>query len=256
MKRIVIFILAALMLLTLCACAEEKKPTENPSEAEAGQTESTEQLNLEDLVLPITMKEQARLVVGEDSFDVKSVIELKGDHQASELGYTIASDDSVASVDENGVLTRKGYGQVSVSIFLKTNPAQFNIFNVTFAPENLYGATYKGGFKKADGTLGNEITLVLKEDKTFTLNVGAGQAKYLDADYDLDEKAVGEFTGTFEIDAASLTPVSLSSAEYSDESIKAAFGKTVDGDFCIRIRLNTVTVDGELKNVVIELIAQ
>lgn len=256
MKRIVIFILAALMLLTLCACAEEKKPTEKPSEAEAGQTESTEQLNLEDLVLPITMKEQARLVVGEDSFDVKSVIELKADHQLSELGYMIASDESVASVDEDGVLTRKAYGQVSVSIFLKANPAQFNIFNVTFAPEDLYGASYKGGFKKADGTPGNEITLVLNEDKTFTLNVGAGQAKYLDADYELDEKAVGEFTGTYEIDAASLTPLSLSSAAYSSENIKAAFGKTVDGDFCIRIRLNTVTIEGELKNVVIELIPQ
>ena len=253
MKRIFVFFLALLMILMMCACTETNEVTETASEAQESQTEP---FDLNDLVLPITLNEQARLVVGEDSFDVKSVIELKAGHQTNELGYEIVSDESVASVDEDGVVTRKAYGQVSVNIFLKSNPAQFNLFTVTFAPEDLYGATYKGGFKKADGTLGNEITLVLNQDKTFTLKVGEGQAKYMDADYVLDEKAVGEFTGTFEIDASSATPLSLNSTAYSSDNIKAAFGKTDEGKFCVRIKLNTVTIEGELKNVVLNLAAE
>ena len=256
MKRIFVGFLVLLVIFLMCACTEENDVPETTPAAEEELSEQTETIDLNDLVLPITLKEQARLLVGEDAFDVKTVLELKAGHQTSELGYSIASDESVASVDEDGVVTRKAYGQVSVSIFLKSNPAQFNIFNLTFAPDDLYGATYKGGFKKTDGTLGNEITLVLNQDKSFTLKVGDGQAKYLDADYDLDSKAVGEFTGTFEIDASSLTPVSMASAAYSSDIIKAAFGKTVDGAFCIRIKLNTVTVEGELKNTVIDLSAQ
>ena len=250
MKRILIFFLAALMIFLMCACSEKNDTAESSSET------AEESIDPVDLVLPVTLKDQAKLVVGEDSFDVKTVFEMNAGRQADEIGYSIASDDTVASIDENGILTRKGYGQVSVNIFLKSNPALFCIFNVTFAPADLYGATYKGGFKKADGTYGNEITLVLNEDKTFTLNVGAGQAKYLDEDYDLDAKAVGEFTGTFEIDASSTTPVSMTSAGYSSDEIKAAFGKTTDGAFCIRVKLNTVTVEGSLMSVVTDLVAQ
>lgn len=250
MKHILLFLIAALMIFVMCACTENHEPAELSSASEEELTDPT------DLIIPITLKEPAKLVIGEDSFDVKTVLELKAGHKPDELGFSIASDDTVASVDDNGILTRKGYGQVSVNVFMKSNPAQFNIFNITFAPATLYGTTYKGGFKKADGTYGNEITLVLNEDKTFTLNVGAGQAKYMDTDYDLDAKAVGEFTGTFEIDVSSATPAMLTSAEYSSDPIKAAFGKTVDGAFCIRIKLNTVTVDGSLRNTVIDLAAQ
>ena len=250
MKQIAVFFLAVLMIFSVCACTEKNEVIQTPSVPDEAPTD------LIDAVLPITMKEQAKLVVGEEKYDVKTSIELKAGHQMSELGYSVVSDDTVASVDESGVLTRKGYGQVSVQIFLKSNPAVFSIFNVTFAPANLYGSTYKGGFKKVDGSAGNAIELVLNQDKTFTLKVGEGQAKYLDADYNLDAKAVGEFTGTFEVDASSATPVSLTSAAYSSEPIKAAFGKTVDGAFCIRIKLNSVTVEESLKSVVIELVAQ
>ena len=250
MKKINFFVLVVLMIFSLCACAVQNNTTESAPETEGVESDLT------DLIFPVTLKEQAKLVVGEDSFDVNTAIELKAGHNTDELDYSVVSDETVASVDGNGILTRKGYGQVSVKISLKSNSVQFVIFNVTFAPETLYGTTYKGGFKKADGSAGNEITLVLNEDKTFALKVGAGQAKYLDVDYELDAKAVGDFTGTYEIDLSSATPVLMKSESYSSEPIKAAFGKTVDGEFCIRVRLNTVTVDGSLKNVVLDLAAQ
>ena len=74
--------------------------------------------------------------------------------------------------------------------------------------------------------------------------------------HDLDAKGVGEFTGTFEIDASSATPILLTSAGYSPEPIKGAFGKNADGAFCIRVKLNTAVVEGELKSVVTELTAK
>ena len=250
-KRNLVLIIALLMTLLLCACSKKTETTEIPAQ-EKTVTES----KAEDMLPSVTFKEKARLIVGDESFDIKSVIELKAGHTMDEFAYSIASDESVASVDNNGILTRKGYGQVSVSVSLKENPVVFNIFNVTFAPADLYDATYSGGFRKADGSPGNEITLVLKNDKTFTLTVGEGKAKYMDTDYDLDAKAIGKFTGTFEIDASSATPILLTSADYSAEPIKGAFGKTAEGTFCIRVKLNTVTVEGELKSIVIELAAK
>ena len=239
------------MIVSVCACAQTTDTTKpsNPTADNSG----NEQTEFE---LSVTLKDAYRLIIGDETFDVKSVVELKNGHTADELDFTVVSDESVASVDANGILTRKGYGQVSVNVSLKSNPAVFSVFNATFTPANLYGTTYKGGFKKADGSLGNEITLVLNEDKSFTLKVGAGQAKYMDTDYELDAKSVGEFTGTFDIDVSSGTPVSLTSAAYSAEPVKAAFGKTTDGDFCIRIKLNTVTVEGELKSVTVDLAAK
>lgn len=251
MKHFFLLLVAVLVVFAFCACTGNQQ---QPATSEPAADES--EIDLVDALYPFTLKETAKLVVGEDTFDVKTVIELKDGHNMDEIGFSIASDESVASIDDNGILTRKGYGQVSVSICKKDNPAQFNLFNATFAPANLYGTTYKGGFSKADGTLGNEITLVLNTDNSFTLNVGAGQAKYLDNDYDIDSKAVGEFTGTYEVDAASATPVLLTSSAYSSEPVKAAFGKNTDGAFCIRIKLNSVTVDGELKTTVIDLAAQ
>ena len=257
-QRVVSALMATVLGVSLCACSKKPESTAAPTQATNPETqaETATEPDIEDVLLPVTFKETARLVVGDESFDIKSVVELKAGHTMNELAYTIASDESVASVDENGVLTRKSYGQVSVSISLKDKPAVFNIFNVTFAPAGLYDATYSGGFKKADGSLGNEITLALKNDKTFTLTVGEGKAKYMDTDYDLDAKAVGKFTGTFAIDASSATPILLTSADYSAEPIKGAFGKTADGAFCIRVKLNTAVVEGELKSVVIELTAK
>ena len=164
----------------------------------------------------------------------------------------VVSNDDVATVDATGIVTRKGYGQVSINIYSKSNSSVFSIFNLTFAPSDLYGTEYKGGFKTADGSKGNEISLQLNSDNTFTLKVGEGKAKYLDVDYDVDSKAVGEFTGTFAIDPSSGTPLTLTSSAYSFEGVKGAFGRTESGAFCIRVKLFTVTVEGEVNYSVIE----
>ena len=253
MKKFLAALLAGLFLLTLCACGAEPAPAK---ETQPPVSDETEQ-DVVDLLTPFTLKETRRLAVGDETFDLKTVIELKSGHKIDEIAFSVVSDETVASVDANGVVTRKGYGQVSINVAVKSNPAIFNIFNLTFAPANLYGTEYKGGFKKADGTLGNEISLKLNSDKTFVLKVGEGKAKYLETDYDLDSKVVGEFTGTFEIDPSSGTPLTLTSSAYSSEGVKGAFGKTATtGAFCVRVKLFTATVEGELKTVIVDLTAE
>ncbi|MBQ7727495.1 MAG: hypothetical protein IJT60_02825 [Clostridia bacterium] len=250
MKQFLAILLAGLFLLTLCACGTEPATQETQTTG----SDETEQ-DVVDMLTPFTLKETHRLVVGDETFDLKTVIELKSGHTIDEVGMQVVSDETVASVDANGIVTRLGYGQVSINIFVKSNSVVFNVFNLTFAPANLYGTEYKGGFKKADGTLGNEISLQLNSDNTFTLKVGEGKARYMDVDYDVDSKAVGEFTGTFAIDPSSGTPLTLTSEAYSSEGVKGAFGKTESGAFCVRVKLFTVTVEGELKSVVTELTA-
>ena len=252
MKRFLAILLAGLFLLALCACGTEPATKETQTQAPA--SDETEQ-DISDMLTPFTMKETIRLIIGDETFDLKTLIEMKSGHTIDEVGMQVVSDETVASVDASGIVTRKAYGQVSINVFTKSNPSVFNIVNLTFAPANLYGTEYKGGFKKADGTLGNEITLVLNSDNTFTLKVGEGKGKYLDNDYDIDAKAVGEFTGTFTIDPSSGTPLTLTSSAYSSEGVKGAFGKTEAGTFCVRVKLFSVTVDGELKSVMTELTA-
>ena len=96
----------------------------------------------------------------------------------------------------------------------------------------------------------------MKEDKTFTLTVGEGKAKYMDNDYDLDAKSVGEFSGTFRLDEASMTPLLLTAPDYSEEEIIGAFDKSQSGAFVVRIKLRTVNVEGDVKSVVVELSAE
>ena len=255
MKKILTALLILSMLFALAACGIEEKPAPVVTEEE---TTVPEEEEYDTLPGTVQLKSNAQLVIGESSFDVKSLVELQEGQKASDLRFSVVSSDNVASVDANGILTRKGdaCGQVSVQIYLDGHAQVFSIVNVTFAPANLYGGAYRGGFKKADGTLGNEITLVLNSDKTFTLTVGAGLARYGDVDYELDSAVVGEFNGTFTLDPSSATPLLLTCEAYSSsEQVKAAFGSTTSGDFCIRIKLFTATVEGSLKSVVVELTA-
>ena len=161
MKQSILFLLSAALIAALSACGPKSEATVQPTETEAPTDFSEEDILPE---YTVNLKNSTRLVIGAESFDVKTVIDLQNGRKEDDFAFEVVGGEDVADVDENGIITRKAYGQSSIQISIKDKPAVFNIFNITFAPQDLYGTAYKGGFKKADGTLGNEISLQLEED--------------------------------------------------------------------------------------------
>jgi len=169
----------------LAACNSEKTPTQpstqpsTPSATEA----SSQEMSLRGFELKETRKS-----VEASTFDLATVIQFYQIKSVDELAFS-SSNEEIATVDSKGIITRKQYGNSSITIApkaYKDNIFMQATFNIMFAPPESYIlGKYDSHIDGVEGQPEVLVTIEIKANKQFTITYTAGKVSVYENQYDI-----------------------------------------------------------------------
>ncbi len=167
-----------------------------------------------------------RKSVSESTFDLATNLVFYSVKSVDDLIFS-SSNESIATVNSKGVITRVQYGNASISIAPKDQPTNVfrqASFNILFAPPESYVlGKYDSHIDGVEGEPEVLVTIELKANKTFTITYTAGKVAVNDEQYDI---AAQTLDGTYTED--SLLKFTIT----SDTTLKKKFSGmfVYDGD--------------------------
>lgn len=210
---------ASLLLLAACSTSGTTTSTAPASTSEEPST-SQAPLSLKGYSLT-----KERDTTKEASYKLADVIKLETLTSISQLLFSSSNED-IATVDANGVITRKEFGSASIAIRVASDPTslyKYSTFQITFSPEDskLLGH-YTNLLDAPEGKTEARATIELKANNTFELTYTAGVV--LDTD---GEGGKAEYTIAAQTVSGTYVPDSVYKFTVTTESF--AYKKTFSG---------------------------
>ena len=204
---------ASLLLLAACSTGGTTSSTAPASTSEEPST-SQAPLSLKGYSLT-----KERDTTKEASYKLADVIKLETLTSLSQLMFSSSNED-IATVDANGIITRKEFGSASIAIRVASDPTslfKISTFQITFSPEDskLLGQ-YVNTLDAPEGKTEVKATIELKANNTFELTYTAGVVLDTDgeggrAEYTITAQTV---TGTYVPDSVYKFTVTTESFPY------------------------------------------
>ena len=214
-------LLGAAAILAVCS-ENTTTPTPTPAPTNTAEGEPT---NTFISLKGYELKEVSRSVSAA-TFDLATVLEFYTIKSVDDLLFK-SSNEEIATVDSKGVITRKQYGNASISIVPKNEPTsifKMTVFNIFFTPteEYLIGK-YDSHIDGVEGQPEVLVTIEIKANKQFTITYTAGKVSVGEDTYDVTAQTLN---GTFENDGMIKFTIT------SDTTLRKTFGGqfVYDGD--------------------------
>ncbi len=144
---------------------------------------------------------EVRKSVSEETFDLGTVLEFYSVKSVDELSFS-SSNEEIATVNNKGVITRKQYGNSSITIVPtndKNNMFKMATFNIFFIPPESYVlGKYDSHIDGVEGEPEVLVTIEIKANKHFTITYTAGKVSANEEQYDITAQTLD---GTYEEDS-------------------------------------------------------
>ena len=205
MKKKLLVLLPAMFALVACGSPQ---PASSSVPASTSEPESS-QISLKAFELT-----KVFATTKEASFDLKTVITLINLQSYSDLKFNTSNPD-VATVNEQGIVTRVAYGNATISIWSPKDPISSMVpstFQMTFAPDEakLLGK-YDNHMDAPEGKTQVYAVLELKANNAFTLTYTAGTVLVGENEYDVEALTAN---GTYTVDSLYKFTVTTESFPY------------------------------------------
>ena len=191
MKKKLLVLLPSLIALMACGsqAASSSVPVSSSTE------ESSEPLSIIGYELSKLMDSTK-----ESTYNLKSLITLVNYKNITDLSFA-SSNEEVATVDAQALITRQGYGTCTITINDAKNPSLLHLstFNITFQPEESVNlGKYDNHLDAPQGKDEVYAVIELKAENKFTLTYTAGTVLVGENEYVITAQSA---EGTFTVDS-------------------------------------------------------
>ncbi len=213
----------SLLGMAVLAACDNNTPQATPTPAPTAT--ATEPTSTYQSLKGFELKED-RKSVDASTFDLATVIQFYQIKSVDELAFS-SSNEEIATVDSKGIITRKQYGNSSITIAPKEYKNNFfmqTTFNIFFTPPESYLlGKYDSHIDGVEGETEVLVTIEIKANKAFTITYTAGKVSVGEDQYDVTAQTLN---GTYVEDSI------LKFTITSDTTLKKTFsGQFVfDGD--------------------------
>ena len=193
MKKKLLVLLPSLIVLMACGTTQ---PTTSSVVPPASSDSSVEPISIRGYDLSKTSDSTKAA-----TYDLKTVITLVTYKNITDLQFS-STNSEVATVDNQGVITRTGFGNCSIKIVAAADPSSFlhwATFNISFLPdEALLLGKYDNHLDAPEGKTEVYAVMELKANNTFTLTYTAGTVLVGEESYDVIALSAD---GTYTVDS-------------------------------------------------------